>query len=53
MDYPRGLQDIDPDETREWLEALEYVLDHGGTDRANFLLERMSARMTQTGARLP
>ena len=53
MDYPRGLQDIDPDETREWLEALEYVLDHGGTDRANFLLERLSARMTQTGARLP
>ena len=53
MDYPRGLQDIDPDETREWLDALEYVLDHGGTDRANFLLERLSARMTQTGARLP
>ena len=53
MDTPRGLQDIDPDETREWLEALEYVLDHGGTDRANFLLERLSARMTQTGVRLP
>ena len=53
MDYPRGLQDIDPDETREWLEALEHVLEHGGTDRANFLLERLSARMTQTGARLP
>ena len=53
MDYPRGLKDIEPDETREWLEALEYVLDHGGTDRANFLLERLSARMTQTGARLP
>ncbi len=53
MDYPRGLRDIDPDETREWLDALEYVLDHGGTDRANFLLERLSARMTQTGARLP
>ena len=53
MDYPRGLKDIDPDETREWLDALEYVLDRGGTDRANFLLERLSARMTQTGARLP
>ena len=53
MDYPRGLKDIDPDETREWLDALEYVLDRSGTDRANFLLERLSARMTQTGARLP
>ena len=53
MDYPRSLKDIDPDETREWLDALEYVLDRSGTDRANFLLERLSARMTQTGARLP
>ena len=29
------------------------MLDRSGTDRANFLLERLSARMTQTGARLP
>ena len=53
MDYLRGLKDIDPDETREWLDALEYVLGRNGTDRANFLLERLSARMTQTGERLP
>ena len=53
MAYPRELTDIDPDETREWLEALEYVLEEGGIDRANFLLERLSARMTKTGARLP
>ena len=53
MAYPRELTDIDPDETREWLEALEYVLEEGGIDRANFLVERLSARMTKTGARLP
>ena len=46
-------QDLDPQETREWLDALEYVLDNEGTERANFLLERLSARMTKTGARLP
>ncbi len=53
MAYPRELNDEEPQETREWLDALEYVLEHEGVDRANFLLERMSARMTQTGARLP
>jgi len=46
-------QDPDPEETGEWLEALEYVLDNAGIDRANFLLERLSSRLTQTGARLP
>ena len=48
-----GGDDSNPLETREWLDSLEYVLDHEGTDRANFLLERLSSRMTQTGARLP
>ncbi len=53
MAYPRDLADLDPDETREWLDSLEYILDNAGVDRANFLLERLSARMTKTGARLP
>ena len=45
--------DLDQEETREWLDALEFVLSNDGVDRANFLLERLSARMTKTGARLP
>jgi pyruvate dehydrogenase E1 component len=45
--------DDDATETREWLDALEYILENRGVDRANFLLERLSSRMTQTGARLP
>tara|TARA_A100001037_G_scaffold302750_1_gene335044 strand:- start:8718 stop:11387 length:2670 start_codon:yes stop_codon:yes gene_type:complete len=53
MAYPRNLQDVEPAETREWLDSLEYVLENEGLERANFLLERLSARMTRTGARLP
>jgi len=53
MAFPRNLHDNDPAETREWLDSLEYVLEHHGVERANFLLERLSARMTKTGARLP
>jgi len=53
MPFPRNVADIDPVETQEWLEALENVLDAGGVERANFLLERMSSRMARTGARLP
>jgi pyruvate dehydrogenase E1 component len=53
MAYPRQLRDEDTAETKEWLDSLEYVLENGGIDRANFLLERLSSRMTRTGARLP
>src|SRR5215831_16282944 len=53
MPFPRDISDSNPDETREWLDALEYILEHDGVERANFSLERMSARMTRTGARLP
>jgi pyruvate dehydrogenase E1 component len=53
MAYPRELHDDDAAETREWLDALEYILENQGIDRANYLLERLSSRMTQTGARLP
>ncbi len=45
--------DADEAETREWLDALEFVLKSQGPERANFLLKRLSARMTKTGARLP
>ena len=48
-----GLEDTNADETREWLASLEYILENEGVDRANFLLERLSARMTKTGASLP
>jgi hypothetical protein len=34
-------RDIDPQETREWLEAFEAVVDHDGLDRAQHLLERV------------
>ena len=54
MAYPRNIKDENPEETREWLDALEHILQHdGGVERANYLLERLSSRMTRTGARLP
>ena len=45
--------DKNPDETVEWLDSLENVLELDGIERANFLLERLSSRLTLTGARLP
>lgn len=40
-------------ETKEWLESLDYVLEHGGAKRAQELLERLQIRAQQRGVRFP
>ncbi|ACL65169.1 2-oxo-acid dehydrogenase E1 subunit, homodimeric type [Anaeromyxobacter dehalogenans 2CP-1] len=47
------LPDLDPQETREWLDALEGVLQREGTDRAHFLIEQLIDRARRSGAYLP
>jgi pyruvate dehydrogenase E1 component len=47
------LNDVDPVETREWLEALDSVLAFEGTDRARFLLGELSAEGRRRGAPAP
>jgi pyruvate dehydrogenase E1 component len=45
--------DIDPQETQEWLDALEAVLENEGTERAHFLIERLVDKARRSGAYLP
>ncbi len=45
--------DIDPQETEEWLEALDSVLTQEGPIRAHFLIERLIATARSYGAYLP
>jgi pyruvate dehydrogenase E1 component len=45
--------DIDPQETREWLEALEGVLEREGPDRAHFIIEQLIDRSRRSGTYLP
>jgi len=45
--------DIDPQETQEWLDALESVLVHEGTERAHYLLGKLVERARRSGAYLP
>ncbi|HTL75694.1 MAG TPA: pyruvate dehydrogenase (acetyl-transferring), homodimeric type [Casimicrobiaceae bacterium] len=47
------IPDIDPQETREWLEALEGVLATQGPDRAHFLIEQLIDKARRSGAYLP
>jgi pyruvate dehydrogenase E1 component len=45
--------DIDPVETSEWLESLDYVLESRGADRAAFLIQALRNRAQQHGVSLP
>jgi pyruvate dehydrogenase E1 component len=47
------IPDIDPQETREWLEALDGVLEAEGPDRAHFLIEKLIDKARRSGAFLP
>ncbi|MDH5265083.1 MAG: pyruvate dehydrogenase (acetyl-transferring), homodimeric type, partial [Betaproteobacteria bacterium] len=50
MDRP---QDIDPLETREWVDALEAILAVEGPERAHFLLEHLIDKARHSGVNLP
>lgn len=46
-------EDEDPVETREWLEALESVIEYEGIERAEYLLSKLSDRATRAGTPMP
>ncbi len=47
------LPDVDPQETREWLEALEGVLEREGPERARYLIQTLIDRSRRSGSYLP
>ncbi|MDZ4827833.1 MAG: pyruvate dehydrogenase (acetyl-transferring), homodimeric type [Actinomycetota bacterium] len=47
------LPDIDPQETSEWLESLDAVIDGTGKSRANYLLARLMERARDKGVGVP
>src|SRR4051812_37704755 len=53
MDMKDMVPDVDPQETREWLEALDSVLENEGPERAHFLLEKLIEKARRRGANIP
>jgi pyruvate dehydrogenase E1 component len=52
VDFNR-FEDLDPEETQEWLESIDSVLQAHGPDRAHFLLNSMIDHARRSGAYLP
>ena len=50
---PSQLPDVDPDETREWLESLDAVVDLAGRGRARYLMLKLLERARQHQVGVP
>ena len=53
MDMKDMSPDVDPQETQEWLQALDSVLEVEGNDRAHYLLEKLVDKVRRNGAQIP
>ncbi len=51
--YLKQTVDVDPAETQEWLESLEYVIKSKGEDRAKYILSMLEAKARLEGVDLP
>lgn len=47
------VQDTDPLETTEWLEALQSLIEEEGPDRARFILRQLAEKAAQKGVEVP
>ena len=45
--------DVDPEETREWIESLDYALENHGPDRVRFLLNKLEEWTYKVGVEIP
>ena len=45
--------DLNPQETSEWIEALDEIVDAAGPDRASYLMERLMERAANLGVQVP
>ena len=55
-DQPNSLPDAadaDPQETREWIDALEGVISQEGAERAHYLIEKLIGQAREDGIDLP
>src|SRR5215210_9097899 len=50
---PSQLPDIDPDETQEWVDSLDAIVEHAGRDRARYLMLRLLERSREQQVGVP
>ena len=50
-EFKRQLPDVDPDETQEWIDSLDALVEQAGPERARFVLYKLLKRARMLQAR--
>ncbi len=50
---PKEMLEVEAIETQEWLESMDYVLQHNGPERVQTLLQQLQLHAYEQGVRLP
>ncbi len=53
MNFDKNNKDIDPQETQEWLDSIESIIENNGVERAHFLIEKIISFGRRNGLRMP
>jgi pyruvate dehydrogenase E1 component len=53
LDQPSSKDDVDPLETKEWIESLNAVIENDGPSRASFILSKVVSEAYTAGLSLP
>lgn len=53
MSQTYNVNDVDPIETKEWVDAIRSVVENEGADRARFLLEQLLGTSSEQGVAVP
>ncbi|WP_220778159.1 hypothetical protein, partial [Shewanella hafniensis] len=50
---PTTLPDVDPEETQEWIESLDGLIEERGTERAQYIMRSLMQRASAQSVALP
>tara|TARA_B100001029_G_scaffold179765_1_gene190869 strand:+ start:1493 stop:4162 length:2670 start_codon:yes stop_codon:yes gene_type:complete len=53
MSFGNDNHDIDPQETQEWLDSIESIIESNGVERAHYLIEKIISFGRRNGLRMP
>ena len=53
MDYKKNILDTDPQETQDWIDSINALIDEKGTERTHFIIEKLIDFSRRSGVKIP
>ena len=53
MSYDKNILDIDPQETKDWIDSISALIDEKGAERTHFIIEKLIDFSRRSGVKIP